>query len=213
MDKYQILIVGTPGKGKTTAAQNMDRATTGYLNVECKPLPFKGAFTHHIKPLTLADAKAGLKSLVDNPAVEAIFFDSFSAYVDLVLWEARKTKKGFDVWNYYSEEIGNILKYIKTCGKDVIVTAHYEVLGLEGSQEKRVKVKGNEWSGLIEKEFTIVLYADNRLNEAGRPEYFFNIFQEGTSAKCPPDIFGADVYRVPNDYKLVMDKLNEFRNA
>ena len=42
----------------------------------------------------------------------------------------------------YNEEIGKFNMLIKRIQKEVFVTAHYEILNLEGDAEKRVKVKG-----------------------------------------------------------------------
>lgn len=67
-----------------------------------------------------------------------------------------------------------------------------------------------EWEGVIEKEFTMVLYADSKFNQKGLPEYYFNTVQENTSAKCPPDIFGADVIKVDNDANYILKKIFEF---
>jgi hypothetical protein len=54
------------------------------------------------------------------------------------------------------------------------------------------------------------LYADNKFNEKGVPEYYFNLAQEGTSAKCPPDIFGATIFKVDNDIQMINNKIEEF---
>jgi hypothetical protein len=73
-----------------------------------------------------------------------------------------------------------------------------------------VRVKGKEWEGLCEKEFTVVLYADNKFNEKGLPEYYFNAVQENTSAKCPPDLLGDGVIKIENDCNLILEKIIEF---
>lgn len=65
-----------------------------------------------------------------------------------------------------------------------------------------------EFEGLVEKDFTIVLYADSKMGDKG-PEYFFNCFQEGTSAKCPRDLFKTN--KIPNDYNFIVKALDEFR--
>ena len=67
-----------------------------------------------------------------------------------------------------------------------------------------------EWEGLVEKEFTVVLYADNKFNEKGLPEYFLNAVQEGTSAKCPPDLLGSGVIKTENDVNNVFNCIKEF---
>jgi hypothetical protein len=150
-----------------------------------------------------------LKELADNPEVKSICIDSFSAYVDLLLSECRTTKKGFDIWNMYNEEIGKFLNFIKKIQKEVFITGHYETLGVEGNQEKRIKVKGKEWEAVIEKEFTVVLYADNKFVDK-KPEYFLVAVQEGTSAKCPPDLLGTNVVTITNDCNEIHKKIVEF---
>jgi hypothetical protein len=209
-DYYKILVVSLSGKGKTYSARNLDPETTGFLNIENKPLPFKNKFKHHERCKSLVDVKLNLRKFADNPDIKVIFFDSFSAYIEILLAESRKLKKGYEIWNYYNEEIGKMLNYIKDIEKEIIVTAHYEILDIEGDREKRVKVKGKEWEGLIEKEFTIVLYADRKLNEKKQTEAWFDLALEGSSCKCPPDVFGPNVTRIDNDAKFLVDKVVDF---
>lgn len=207
-DFYKILLVSQSGKGKTYSSRNMDRNTTGFINVENKPLPYKGGYKYHTRCTTYTEAYNALIEYAKNPEINQIFFDSFSAYVDLLLLECRKTKKGFDVWNLYAEEIGKLLNLIKRIPKEVYVTAHYEVLSPEGTQERRVKVKGKEWEGLIEKEFTVVLYADKKINDKKEVEAWFDTVLEGSSAKCPPDLLSG--YRVENDCDLIQKAITEY---
>jgi hypothetical protein len=68
-----------------------------------------------------------------------------------------------------------------------------------------------ELEGVIEKDFTIVLYGSKKFNEKGKPEYSFKLVEDGASAKCPPDIFGEDVVSIPNDCKIILDKIEEFK--
>lgn len=207
-DYYKVLLVAQSGKGKTYSARNLNRETTGFINVENKPLPFKGQFKHHTRCNSYGEAYNALIEYAKNPEIDLIFFDSFSAYVDLLLLECRKTKKGFDVWNLYAEEIGKLLNIIKRIPKEIYVTAHYEVLSPEGTQEKRVKVKGKEWEGVIEKEFTIVLYTDRKFNEKKEIEAWFDLALEGSSAKCPPDMFTS--FKIPNDCNYIQEHILEY---
>jgi hypothetical protein len=213
VDYYKVLLVAPAGYGKTYSGRNLDRATTGFVNTENKPLPFRGDFAKHYRPKTLAETTAALVELAKDEKIKSIFMDSLSAVFEMVLLDCRAKYKGFDVWNAYNTEIQKFIDLIKRVPKEVFITAHYEILGIEGSQEKRVKVKGKELEGVIEREFTIVLFADKRFNDKGKPEYYFNLFQEGTSAKCPPDIFGEDTYRIPNDCKMIYDKIQEFKGV
>ena len=210
-DYYKVLYVGRSGMGKTYSFRNMNPLTTGFVNIENKPLPFKNTFKYHSRPSTLPEIKSTLSEYSKNPEITSIVIDSFSAFVDILLSECRATKKGFDVWSTYAEEIGKFLNFIKKIEKEVFMTAHYEWLqGEEGVKEKRIKVKGKEWEGLIEKEFTIVMYSDNNVDDKGKPHYYFNLFQENSSTKCPPDIFGEDVLVIDNDSNYVLSKILEF---
>lgn len=212
-DYYKVLLVGSSGKGKTYSFRNMDPNTTGFINVENKPLPFKNTLKYHKRPATSSEVLEAIKEYAQNPDITAIVVDSFSAYMDLVLTEARNTKKGFDVWNAYADFISRFNSYVKKCEKEVYITAHYEILGVEGNMEKRVKVKGKEFEGVVEKDYTMVLYADNKFDDKGKASYHYLLAGEGLSAKCPPDIFGADIVKIDNDVKYIDDKIKEFVGA
>lgn len=209
-DFYKILLVSPPGKGKTYSFRNVNPDTFGFVNIENKPLPFKKQFKFQVRPTSRVEAYNALVDYAKNPEITAIGVDSFSAFTDLVMAEARATQKGYDVFNFYNDQIAKFFDLVKKIKKEVVLTAHYEILGMEGSQEKRVKVKGKEWEGVVEKEFTIVLFGDNKFLENGKPDYFFKTVEENTSAKCPPDIFGPDTYKIPNDVNLVLEKVYEF---
>lgn len=140
-DYYKVLLVGSSGKGKTYSFRNMNPNTTGFINVENKPLPYKNKLKYHTRVNTFQEAYDALAEYAKNPEIDTIIVDSLSAYTDLVLAEARRTKKGFEIWSMYNDEIGKLLTRIKRVPKEVFVTAHYEILGIEGNMEKRVKVK------------------------------------------------------------------------
>lgn len=209
-DFYKVLIVGASGKGKTYMSRTMDPLTTGFINAENKPLSFKNNFKFHKRITSSKEAIDTLIEYAKNPEIKSIFFDSFSAYMELVLKEARATKKGFDVWTQYNEEIARFHELLNLIQKEVFVTGHYEVLDIEGASEKRLKVHGKQNEGLVERHHTIVMYADNKYDENGKPQYFLVLSGEGLSAKCPPDIFGEDTRIIPNDGKFILEKIEEF---
>lgn len=208
-DYYKILLTGSAGRGKTYSFRNMNPSTTGFINIENKPLPFKASFDFHARPVNVASVFKAIQDYAENPLIEVIVVDSFSAFVDLLLAQCRREKKNFEVWNLYNEEIGRFLTEIKKIKKEVFITAHYEILNIEGDSEKRVKVKGKEWEGLVEKEFTIVLYSDVKYVDE-KPNYIFRLNGEGISAKCPPDIFGGNTNVISNDCSIVFSKILDF---
>jgi len=185
---YQFALVGMSGKGKTMCFRNMDPATTGFINIESKPLPFVNKFKHYSTPKDWQETYQTLIEYAQNKEIKTVVLDSFSAYVDSLLRTARDIKKGFDVWNLYNEEIGKLMYIIRRYNKDIFMTAHYEwVETEEGAVEKRIAVKGKEWKGMIEKEFTLVNYADMKLTADKKREYFLTLNSDGrSSAKTPP---------------------------
>lgn len=210
---YQFALVGMSGRGKTMAFRNMDVETTGFVNMESKPLPFLNKFKHYSTPNTWQECYQELIKYAKDSSIKVVILDSFSAYIDSVLKTARDTKKGFDIWNYYNEEIGKLMYLIKKYPKHIIVTAHYEwVESDEGAVEKRIMVKGKEWKGMVEKEFTIVHYADMSVVD-GKRNYFITLNSDGkSSAKTPPMFLDDSQDRIDNDYNEFILKVNKILN-
>lgn len=197
---YQIMLVGASGKGKTYSFRNMNPETCGFINMESKPLPFKNKFKYYYAPNNWQDAYNKLIEYAKNPEITEVVFDSFSTYTDSVLKTARETKKGFDIWTEYNTRIAELLYIFKKYPKDIIVTSHYEWIQSEGGAiEKRIKAKGKEFEGVVEKDFTIVAYADMKIaNE--KKEYYLTLNTDGKdSAKCPPMFIIDDKEVIPND--------------
>lgn len=209
---YQIALVGMSGKGKTMAFRNMNTESCGYINIENKPLPFLNKFKNYSTPNNWQETYNKLIEFAKNDLITEVVLDSFSAYAESLLKTARDTKRGFDIWNFYNEEIGKLLFLIKKYPKDIFVTAHYEwVETEEGAVEKRIMIKGKEWKGLVEKEFTIVHYADMKVVDAKR-KYTIALHSDGkTSAKTPP-IFSMETDEIENDYVPFLNKIREVLN-
>lgn len=142
MNYYKVLILSQPGKGKTYSTRNLNPATTGYVNCEEKPLPFKNQFKYYTEPRNYKEAYNSIIEFGKNDEIDSIVVDSFSAYFEFVLIEARATKKNFDIWNLYNAEIQKLMMLIKRCPKHMFIFGHEEYINTEGSQEKRAKVKG-----------------------------------------------------------------------
>ena len=211
---YQLALVGMSGKGKTMALRNMDPETTGFINLEGKPLPFPNKFKHYSIPRNWQESYQKLIEFAKNDEIDVVVLDSFSAYVDSLLKTARETKRGFDIWNMYNEEIGKLMYVIKNYPKHLIVTAHYAWVETEsGAVEKRIAVKGNEWNKAgVEKDFTIVHFADMKLVD-GKREYFIELNSDGrSSAKTPPMFLQEGEETITNDYKPFMDRMNKILN-
>jgi hypothetical protein len=140
---YQFAIVGQSGRGKSYSFRNMDPKACGYINMENKPLPFINKFENFVSPNTWNDAYQKLIEYAKNPNITEVVMDSLSAYLDSLMKTARESKKGFDVFNFYNENLAQLMFLIKKYPKDIFITAHYEILDVDGAySEKRIKSKG-----------------------------------------------------------------------
>lgn len=214
---YQFALVGTPGKGKTMSFRNMDPEKTGFINAENKPLPFINKFTNYSAPNNWQECYQKLIEYAKNDTIEVVVLDSLSAYLDGVLMTAHNTKRGFDIWNYFNEEVGKLMFLVKKYPKHLIITAHYEWVETEnGAEEKRIMVPGGRWKGKIEKDFTIVNYTDLLMVDEKR-RYVIELNSNGkTSAKTPPmfleDPEDMGVEKISNDYQPFIDRVNKVLN-
>jgi len=210
---YQFALVGMSGKGKTMTLRNLDPETTGFVNMESKPLPFINRFKYYSTPDTWKECYQKLIEYAKNSAIKIVVLDSFSAYLDSLLKTARDTKKGFDIWNYYNEEIGKLLYMVKKFPKHIVVTAHYEwVENEKGAIEKRIMVKGKEWKGMVEKEFTITHFVDMKI-EDGKRKYIIELNSDGeSSGKTPPIFQNEGEETIPNDYRPFIARVEERLN-
>lgn len=210
---FKIVLVAKSGAGKTYSLRNLDPETTGFINMENKPLPFINNFAFYCTPRNYQEAYQKLIEYGQNDKIKVIVLDTFSAYQDDVLIQSSRTKKGYDVWNAYNEALRELLKLIKMIPKDVIVTAHYQIVQVDNgaSSEKRIGVKGNEHNVTgIEAHFTMVAFGDVRIAD-GKREFIFKLLTSGNdTAKTPPFILEKlNAEEIPNDAKLIIDAINE----
>lgn len=210
---YQFAIVGPSGRGKTYSFRNMNIDTCGFINMEGKPLPFINKFKHYYAANTWQDAYAKLIEFAKNPEITEVVFDSLSSYMDSMLKSIRETKRGFDIWSAYNDEVGKFLYIVKKYPKHLFITAHTDTVTTEeGIAEKRIAVKGSEWNKVgIEKDFTIVNYVGIKIID-GKKEYVLYLNSDGKdSAKTPPFLTDAlsNPEYIPNDAKILLDTLNK----
>lgn len=153
-----------------------------------------------------------MKKAADGKKSKNIIVDSFSAFTDQLLAEARIVKSGWDVWTYYNETLFKFfegLREINDSGKNVIIIGHEEYLDNEGGTRVALKVKGKEWSGVVEKEFDIVLYSHSIVEGADSVKYLFRTQTDGICpAKSPMDMFTE--ITIPNDMEIVLNAIEDY---
>lgn len=212
----KVAIVGPTGAGKSYLSKTADRDTTGYINMERKPLPFKdgGPFKYMGMPKNWASFKANLEQYGANPEIKQIIIDSQTMAFNTLNKEMSQNFQGFDIYKNYNRQVYEYIEILKNIEKDVIVFSHDEWLKVEGEGKKRMmSVHGKEFEGKIEQHFTIVLYTGTRMKD-GKPQYFLKTFEQDTSTKVPegmfPDKNGVNLLEIPNDGGYIFSSLESY---
>jgi hypothetical protein len=215
----KVGIVGPSGSGKSYLSKTANKDTTGYINVERKPLPFKQdtAFKFMGQPKTWAAFKKNIEDFGNNPEIEKLILDSQTMAFNILNKEMSQNFTGYDIYKNYNRQVYEYLELIKNIQKDIIILSHDEIVKLdEGSKVKRMVVHGREFEGRIEQHFTIILYTGTRLTN-GKPEYFLKTFEMDTSTKVPeglfPDSKGENRLEIPNDADYIFKSLEEYYKA
>lgn len=216
-----ILIVGPSGSGKSTSIQNLPTDKTVILNIERKLLPFRAAtnfqniFIGKNQQIP-AFQEYGIEfdKAIKESKVEYIVHESWTTYSDELLKRSKLINKGYDIYNWYFDKAVEFLDKIKNCeGKFNIVLGLDELVEFmhpNGTRttSRRIGVNGQKLEGKVEKEFTIVLFTEIKKDAAGKHTHHFVTNNDGTSsAKSPAGMF--DIL-IPNDLKLVCDKVKEY---
>lgn len=212
-DFGKILVIAPSGYGKTFLSKTADPETTGFVNSENKPLPFKGNFKFHGKPKSWAGFLKNIEDYGNNPEVSQMIIDSQSMGFDMLHVEMQNNFKGFDIYANYNKQLSRYFDLIRSIEKDVIVLSHDETVVEQGYKQRKAKVQGKQYEGRVEAYFTTVLFADKRIKE-GKPEYFLKTFLEDTSTKCPEGLFpgknGDNFLEIPNDANYIFKALNQY---
>jgi AAA domain len=211
----KVVIVGPSGSGKTYLSKTADKATTGLINIEQKPLSYKAEpFAFEGRPKNWTGFMKCITDYGANPDVHRIIIDSQSAAFSKLNNEMGKSYSGWDVPKNYNKQVYEYLELIKNMNKDVIIIAHDEMLKIDdGTKQRRIAVHNKEYEGKIEREYSLVLYTGTELKDE-KPRYFLKTFEPDTSAKCPegmfPDKNGDNLLEIPNSAQYIFDALEKY---
>lgn len=214
----KIAIVGPTGTGKSYISKTANRNTMGYVNIERKPLSFRGGepFKFMGNPKSWDGFIKNIKDFAENPEIESIFIDSQTEAFAILNKQMGDTFSGWDIPKFYNKKVYEYFQLLKGIEKDVIVLSHDEMVKLPGESTplKRMVVHNKEYEGKVEREFTIVLFSYNRLKK-DKPEYYLCTFAEGTSAKCPEGLFGEGMteespIEIPNSAKFILESVSNY---
>lgn len=211
----KVAIIGPTGSGKSYIGKTADKQTTGYINSELQPLPYKTeAFKHLGMPKTWDGFMKNLQAYADSAEIERIIIDSQTLALQRLNHECRTKYTNWDVAKNYNRSVYAYLELLKAIEKDVIIFSHDEFVKIDdGSKQKRMVVHNKEYEGKLEEHFVVALYTGTRIVDK-KPQFFLKTFEPDTSAKCPEGLFpdgkGGNLLEIPNDAKYIFDALETY---
>lgn len=209
-----VAVVGDSGSGKSRSLKNLNWQETALLDTERKGFPFdtsKIPDGNYYPIKAPADFDRAIMAVRKRPEIKVVALDSLTALLELEHMQAAALNKGYDIFNVYNGRIRSILNMLKSDTQISVVLAipgHLDVMSDNGGQTTRrfIFTIGQQWRGMIEKEFLVVLYTTVKTDKAtGVNTHQFATQTDGiSSAKCPEGMFPA---RIDNDLAVVIKKL------
>jgi adenylate kinase family enzyme len=233
MAANKVLILGSSGTGKSTAAENLDPKSTFIICADRKSLPFK-YWKNNYKTVLKDNGKLDLSAsnyyVTDNPNViislmnaisenkpetKVIILDTITAVMENE-YMSRIKEKGFSKFEDCALDTFNLLIAPDTLREDLTVftLAHTEEnYDTDGELRTSFKVVGGKLIGQNikpEARFTTVLYTEVLMQDE-KPNYYFITQNNGSNTcKSPKGMF--EDLRIPNDYQYVLDKIKDYEN-
>lgn len=200
-----VMIIGKSGSGKSASMRNFAKNELALINVNKKPLPFKGGFdstleTNQYEPIMKAIGQTQKKTIVIDDAGYLITSQFMSGHRD---------NKGNSVFELYNSLADNFYSLIKFClekvdKNKVIYFVMHEDKNDFGETKPKTIGKLLDEKVCIEGLFTIVLRA-----ECVDGKYIFHTKTDGLDVtKSPIGMFEDET--IDNDLKEVDKKIREY---
>ena len=219
-----ILVEGEPGSGKSTSWENIPHEQAVVITPNAKPLPFRGSekkYNTENKNLVVTDDLLALPKILQKidgmKNIKYVLLDDFTHY-----FNARTMSKSFiakksggEAFAKWNELASDIFAIINQASKEmrsdlfIAVNVHTKV---DDNGEVNMLTPGKllDQNIKIPSYFTYVVHAVGKMND-GVPSYNFITNNDGIhEAKTPKDMIAMEI---PNDLKLLFDKIEEYNNG
>lgn len=216
-----IIVAGDTGTGKTRSLANLNPDETVVINVLNKKLPFKGSgnmYSAEKKNIFVMDKWSDIVKTVQGipPTIKTLVIDDIGYVMTGELFE-RSSETGYSKFTDIGKHMQQIIFAAKNVRTDVNIVLMFHIDD-EYSDKVKTGKKLKTIGAMLEDKYnplgvvTIALFTEVSFNADGNPTYSFitnrvNINGVVTPAKSPEGMFPI---RIPNDLKVVFDKIDEY---
>ena len=199
-----VYILGYSGTGKSYSMRNFDPKDLAVINVQGKPLPFKGAGKYTIENTDCSDLI--VKRLKEySKEYKSIVVDDFQ-YLMANEFMRRSTERGYDKFTDIARHAWDIADTVSKLPADVIVyiMCHLDTDGNTGAEKIKTIGKLLDEKICLEGMSTIVL----KTNVTDGQYYFITQNNGKDTTKSPAGMFPA--YAIDNDLHYVDQKIRSW---
>lgn len=200
-----VMLIGKSGSGKSTSMRNFSHDELALINVNKKPLPFKGKFNSTLETTQYEQ----IEKAIYSTQKKVIVIDDAGYLITNQFMNGHGENKGNAVFELYNSLADNFYKLIKFCQEKVsdekiVYFVMHEDKNDFGETKPKTIGKLLDEKVCIEGLFTIVLRAECK---DGR--YIFHTKTDGLDVtKSPMGMFEEE--EIDNDLKVVDKTIREF---
>ena len=202
-----IMLIGKSGSGKSTSMRNFAKDELALINVNKKPLPFKGKFDSTLETTNYEQ----IEKAIFSTQKKVIVIDDAGYLITNQFMMGHGENKGNAVFELYNSLADNFYKLIKFCQEKVaddktVYFVMHEDKNEFGDVKPKTIGKLLDEKVCVEGLFTIVLRA-----ECKEGKYIFHTKTDGLDVtKTPMGLFDEEI--IPNDLKEVDNAIREYYN-
>lgn len=215
-----VALVGDTGCGKSHSIQYLDPKETYIISVAGKELPFKGStniYNRESKNYKDVTEATEIQRLLDTlsttaPHIKTVVIEDGNYIMGFNLVN-KATETGYTKFSVMAQQMVSLIQHAKKLRDDLVIVyvSHQEEVDDGGDiAAYKMKTAGKMIDNQIKLEglFTTVLYAVTE-TKGEKTEYVFitNRYKK-YPAKSPSGMF--DELKIPNNLKVVVDKVNEY---
>lgn len=200
-----VMLIGKSGSGKTTSMRNFKQDELALINVNNKPLPFRGSFDSTLKSTDYEQ----IMGAINHTKKKSIVIDDAGYLITSQFMKGHGENRGNAVFELYNSLADNFYKLVRFCQEKVaddkiVYFIMHEDKNDFGEIKPKTIGKLLDEKICLEGMFTIVLRA-----ECKDGKYIFHTKTDGLDVtKSPIDMFEQE--EIDNDLKLVDQTIREY---